>query len=187
MGKLFEDESDDLRHIRAEILRYRTSQLMNDRERAVFLGLHETTRIRENAKILCPERFTCGHHVWIGEGAILDAQGGLEIGDYTQIGLYVMVWSHSTHKQALAAETGMSKGKIDYKTTRIGRRCFIAGHSVIAAGVTIGDGVIVAPMSFVDRDLADGEVFSGNHRMRALEREIETLKQEIEKLRDPRG
>jgi acetyltransferase-like isoleucine patch superfamily enzyme len=183
MGKLFEDDSDDLRHIRTEILKYRTTQFMNDRERAAFLGLHETTRIRENAKIIRPEKFKCGHHVWIGEGAILDAQGGLEIGDYTQIGLYVMLWSHSTHKQALASETGISKEKIDYKKTKIGSNCFIAGHSVISAGVTIGDGVIVAPMSFVDRDLPDGTVFSSNRRMRTMEKEIELLKKEIEKLK----
>jgi len=109
--------------------------------------------------------------------------GGLEIGDYTQVGLYVMLWSHSTHKQALASETGISKEKIEYKETKIGKHCFIAGHSVISAGVTIGDGVIVAPMSFVDRDLPDGTVFSNNRRMRDLEKEVRLLKKEVEKLK----
>ncbi len=183
MKNYFEDDADDLRQIRTEILKYRTSQLMNDRERARFLGLHETTRIRENAKILAPEKFTCGHHVWIGEGAILDAQGGLSIGDYCQIGLYVMVWSHSTHKQALASETGISKEKIQYIPTKIGNNCFIAGHSVISGGITIGNNVVIAPMSFVDRDLPDGAVFSNNKRMRSLEKEIESMKAELETLK----
>lgn len=179
---MFKDDSEDLRSIRSEILKYRTSQLMNDRERAVFLGLHETTRIRENAKILCPEKFVCGHHVWIGEGAILDAQGGLSIGDYCQIGLYVMIWTHSTHKQALASETGISKDKIDYKPTKIGNNCFIAGHSVISAGVTIGDNVIIAPMSFIDRDLPDNTIYSNNKKIRLLEQEVEQLKLEVQRL-----
>lgn len=184
MKNSFKDDTEDLRNIRTEILKYRSTQLMNDRERAVFLGLHETTRIRENAKILCPEKFTCGHHVWIGEGAILDAQGGLAIGDFCQIGLYVMVWSHSTHKQALASETGISKDNIQYKPTKIGNNCFIAGHSVISAGVTIGNNVIIAPMSFVDRDLPDNAIYSNNKKIRLIEDELQQLKIEMKWLNE---
>ncbi len=179
-----EDEPDDLAHIRSEILRYRATSLMNDRERAQFLGLPEGCRMRENAKILRPERFVCGTHVWIGEGAVLDAQGGLEIGDNTQIGLSVMVWSHTTHKQALAGETAQDKRLIDYKPTRIGSNCFIGGPSVIGPGVTIGDGVIVSPLSFVETDLPDGSVYSGRRirgesdmRIEALERQVAELAQ----------
>jgi len=120
-----EQEKEDLQHIRSEILRYRTTELMNDRERARFLGLPDGCRIRENAKILRPENLTCGTNVWIGEGAVLDAQGGLEIGDNTQIGLSVMVWSHTTHLQALAGETGRSKESIKYTSTKIGSNSFI--------------------------------------------------------------
>lgn len=184
MNNFFKDETEELRQIRTEILKYRSTQLMNDRERAKFLGLHETTRIRENAKILCPEKLNCGHHVWIGEGAILDAQGGLTIGDFCQIGLYVMLWSHSTHKQALASETGISKANIQYKSTKIGNNCFIAGHSVISAGVTIGNNVIIAPMSFVDRDLPDNSIYSNNKKIRLLEQEILQLKAEIQNINE---
>jgi acetyltransferase-like isoleucine patch superfamily enzyme len=178
-----EFEEEDLAHIRSEILRYRTTFLMNDRERARFLGLPEGCRIRENAKILRPDRFTCGTHVWIGEGAVLDAQGGLEIGDNTQIGLNVMVWSHTTHEQAIAGETGQSKDRITYTPTRIGSNTFIAGPSVIGPGVTIGDRVIVSPMSFVDRDLPDGAVYSNNRRRRESDRRIEVLEAEVAELR----
>ena len=182
-----ENASQDLLHIQSEILRYRSTFLMNDRERARFLGLPAGCRIRENAKILAPQNFRCGENIWIGEGAILDAQGGLEIGEFSQIGLYVMIWSHTTHKQALASETGVSKEKIIYKPTKIGKNCFIAGHSVISAGVTIGDNVIIAPMSFVDRDLPDGAVYSQNKQMRALEDRVASLEAEIQALRQARG
>lgn len=95
----FDDEDEHLRTIRRQILTYRATELMNDRERAAWLGLPNGCRIRENAKIIAPENLTLGEHVWIGEGAILDAQGGLAIGDHTQMGLNVMVWSHSSHRQ----------------------------------------------------------------------------------------
>ena len=178
-----EQESEDLEHIRSEILRYRSTFLMNDRERARFLGLPAGCRIRENAKILNPDRFTCGTDVWIGEGAILDAQGGLEIGDNTQIGLSVMVWSHTTHLQALAGETGKNKDLIAYTPTRIGSNTFIGGPSVIGPGVTIGDGVIISPLSFVERDLPDGAVYSNNRFRRHTERDIEALQEEMQELR----
>ena len=67
--------------IRKEILTYHLSSVMTDSERAVLLGLPEGCRIRENAKIISPENLKCGTNVWIGEGAIIDASGGLEIGD----------------------------------------------------------------------------------------------------------
>ena len=88
---IFDKSTDPI--LRAQILSRYVGELMTDSERARFYGLPEGCRIRERTKILAPEKFTCGRFVWIGEGAVLDAQGGLEIGDYTQIGLSVMVWS----------------------------------------------------------------------------------------------
>lgn len=178
-----EDESDELRHIRSEILRYRTTDLMNDRERARFFGLPEGCRMREGAKILRPERFTCGTHVWIGENAILDAQGGLSVGHNSQIGLGVMIWSHTTHEQAVAGETAQDKRLIKYKPTAIGSNTFIGGPSVIGPGVTIGDRVIVSPMSFVERDLPDGAIYSNSRWRRDTDRRIEALEQQLEMLR----
>jgi acetyltransferase-like isoleucine patch superfamily enzyme len=154
---LFNDETPP--SLRAQILTYLATSAMTDSERAAVLGLPSGCRIREGAKILAPEKFQCGENVWIGEGAILDAQGGLSIGDFTQIGLNVFVWSHTSHWQALRGETGITRDRITYTPTRIGKRCFIAGPSVIMPGVTIGDRVIVPPMSVVSEDLADNVVY----------------------------
>jgi len=159
------DENIDPK-LRNQILLYCMSEVLTDSERARLLNLPEGCRIRERAKILAPEKFSCGHHVWIGEGAVLDAQGGLTIGDYTQIGLNVMIWSHTSHRQALLSQTGISKEGIKYKPTKIGNNCFIAGPSVIGPGVTIGDHVIISPLSFVDRDVPEGEVISNNRNER---------------------
>ncbi|MBM4344641.1 MAG: acyltransferase [Deltaproteobacteria bacterium] len=158
----FRLDSDDLVSIQREILQRETARTMNDRDCAAFFGLPEGCRMRENAKILAPQNLKLGKYVWIGEGAVLDAQGGLEIGDESQIGLGVMLWSHTSHKQARLGATGKSKQGIQYKPTRVGSRVFIAGPSVVLAGVSIGDGAIVRPLSLVDRDLAPGEVFGGH-------------------------
>ncbi len=169
--------------LRQQIMGYLMSEAMTDRERARWLGLPEGCRIRERAKILCMEKFQCGRNVWIGEGAVLDAQGGLTIGDETQIGLGVMVWSHSSHHQAVNGETGSTRGRIIYKPTSIGDRCFIAGPSVILPGIKIGNGVIVPPMSVVNEDLPDGAIFRDTNReMKKLKQKVETLEKKLEEL-----
>lgn len=172
--------SDEEASLRARIAVYEASALMTDRERAAFLGLPDGCRMRERAKILAPERLVLGRNVWIGEGAVLDAQGGLHIGEGTQIGLGVMVWSHSSHLQAIRGETGRSRESIVYRETRIGRDCFIAGPSVIGAGVTIGDGAIVSPLTFVDRDIAPGERVSAPRSLARIEARLEALERRVE-------
>lgn len=175
------DETTDPK-LRTQILRDIMCNVLTDRERAKAYGLPEGCRIRERAKILAPENFKCGKFVWIGEGAVLDAQGGLSVGDYTQIGLNAMVWTHTSHAQALKSETCTSKKGITYKATKIGNNCFIAGPSVIGPGVTIGDRVIVSPMSFVDRDLPDGSVFSPKREMRDLQSRLEQTEELLKKI-----
>jgi acetyltransferase-like isoleucine patch superfamily enzyme len=158
----FDPETDP--KLRNQILTYFMTNIMTDTERAKVLGLPEGCRVREGAKILNIENFKCGQHVWIGEGAILDAQGGLTIGSYTQIGLNVMVWSHTSHWQALQGQTGTGRKNISYKATKIGECCFIGGPSVIMPGVTIGNKVLVAPMSAIEHDLSDGTISTGTNR-----------------------
>lgn len=176
----FDDDTDPL--LRNQILRDHLSEVLTDRERARLFGLPEGCRIRERAKILAPEKLTLGKNVWIGEGAMLDAQGGLNIGDFTQIGLNVMIWSHSSHQQALQSRTCVDKEGIVYKPTRIGKNCFIAGPSVIAAGVTIGDRAIILPLTFVDRDVPDDTIISSQREVTQLERRIHKLENSVEKL-----
>lgn len=178
---LFDSNTDPT--LRQQILTYHLSDLLTDVERARLLGLPEGCRMRERAKILFPEKLTLGKNVWIGEGAVLDAQGGLSIGDFTQIGLGVMVWSHTSHVQAIGGLTGSpTKEGIQYKATKIGNNCFIAGPSVIAPGVTIGDRVIVSPLTFVDRDLADDEIVSSQRELRKLGQKVDRLEALIAQL-----
>ena len=154
--------------LRHQILTYHAAELMTDRERAMFFGLPNGCRIRERAKIIAPEKFECGENIWIGEGAVLDAQGGLSIGDNSQIGLGVMIWSHTSHKQAVSGETGVSRDKIQYRKTTIGRNVFIAGPAVVLPGVTIGDRAIISPMTVVDRDIAPARSSAPPKRSRPL-------------------
>ena len=99
------DDSDRANQLRRQILTYFVSSVMTDEERAAVLGLPEGCRIREGAKILSPEELRCGRFVWIGESAIVDASGGLTIGDHTTVGSHVLVWTHTSYRANLASTT----------------------------------------------------------------------------------
>ncbi|KXK61022.1 acetyltransferase [Micromonospora rosaria] len=158
---LFLDD-DRSNRLRPAILDDFVGSLLNDVERARHLGLPETTRIRERAKIISPEQLTIGEHCWIGENTLLDASGGLEIGEHTSIGLNCLVFTHSSWLANMMLENHSGSDLIERKPVRIGRGCFIGGNSVIMMGVTIGDHATVSPLSVVTKDVPAYSLVSGN-------------------------
>ena len=72
----------------------------------------------------------------------------------------------------MTSDGATNRGGIQYQPTKIGSHVFIAGPSVIAPGVTIGDRVIISPLSFVDRDLPDNAVFSPSRDLRLLQDKV---------------
>ncbi|MFD2418165.1 acyltransferase [Amycolatopsis pigmentata] len=156
--------SDDERsnRLRPLILTELVAQYLNDTERARFYGLPETTRIRERAKIISPDRLVLGEHCWIGEGAVLDASGGLTIGEHTSIGVNTLVFTHSSWLANMMLENHPGSDLIERKPVRIGKGCFVGGLSVLLPGVTVGDFVVVQPNSVVARDVPDRCLVAGN-------------------------
>jgi len=163
----FDDERN--KKLRSYILKQFVSNVMTDEERANLWSLPKGCRMRENAKIINPENLICGEFVWIGEGAVLDASGGLEIGDHTSIGLNVMLWSHTSFLTNVCFDNQMESKLIARAKTTIGKGCFIAGPSVIYAGVKLGDRTVVLPMSVISKDI-EGSCIVGGAPARIIKR-----------------
>lgn len=147
--------------LRPEILRRLLGLVMTDDERAFGLGLPEGCRVRESAKIISPDKLVCGKHVWIGENAIVDASGGVRIGDHTTIATGVFVWSHTSVLANLTGNNQPGNQWIRRSPTAIGSRTFIGGPSVIYPGVSIGNNVVVMPMTVVTKDVPDNVMVAG--------------------------
>lgn len=154
-------DSERNRGLRREIALRFLAQLLTDDERAVLFGLPATCRVRENTKILMPEKLVCGDHVWIGENAYIDASGGLTIGNHVTIGVGVYVWTHTSLLANLQQRNHPGGADVIRRPTVIGDGCYIVGHSVLNPGVTLGAGAVVLPMSVVTRDVAAGAVMAG--------------------------
>ncbi|MCV2361781.1 acyltransferase [Paucibacter sp. TC2R-5] len=150
------------RALRLELVTRLLSGVMTDNERAQLHGLPNGCRMREGAKILSKENLTCGEYVWVGENAILDASGGLELGAHVTIGSGVFVWSHTSVLSSLLGQNQSGNPWIRRSLTRIGKHSFVGGPSVINPGVTIGERCVILPMSVVTTDVPDGTMFGGS-------------------------
>lgn len=123
------------------------------------------SRISTHARIDGAATLSLGDHVFVGHFSLLDASGGLEIGDGCQITNHVSVLSHSSHLALRlerehywghAAPAGLQRAP-----TRLGAWCFIGPHSVIAPGSTLGRGVLVKAFSYVRGEVPDFAVVQG--------------------------
>jgi acetyltransferase-like isoleucine patch superfamily enzyme len=155
-------DTDRTRGLREDILRNLLALAMTDDERAAMLGLPVGCRVRESAKIISPASLNCGEYVWIGENVMLDASGGLQIGAHTTIAVGALVWTHSSVLANLELDNRSGNRWIVRKPTKIGDGCYIGGPSSIYPGVTIGEKVIVLPMSVVIEDVPSNVMVGGS-------------------------
>lgn len=154
-------DSERSERLRPEIMRRLLGLVMTDDERAADLGLPAGCRVRESAKIIAPQNLVCGQHCWFGENSMIDASGGLTIGDHTTIASGVFVWTHTSVLSNLMGNNEPGNPWIRRAPTFIGSRVFIGGPSVIYPGVKVGDGAVVMPMSVVAGDVPDNVVVAG--------------------------
>lgn len=99
-----------------------------------------------------------GNRAAVGMDNLLWGQGGISIGPDTLLGPNVTV---------LSENHGMVPGIpiLDQPTLRapveIGADCWIGINAVVLAGVTIGDGAVVAAGAVVSRSVAAGDIVGG--------------------------
>lgn len=126
------------------------------------------TRISDTVFFYHPENIKIADNVFIWHYSILDGTGGLEIGEGTQIGAWVGVFTHSSHiairiygNHYQEIPEGDKKG-YPIASVKIGKYVFIAAGSKILPGVSIGDGALISAGSVVNRNVDEFEIVAGN-------------------------
>ena len=99
-----------------------------------------------------------GDRVEINNFSIVNGTGGVDIGDDTLVGPGVRIISYQ-HRHA--RDTLIRTQAVDARPIRIGRDCWLGANSVILAGVTIGDGAVVAAGAVVRADVPDYAIVAG--------------------------
>jgi len=116
-------------------------------EKARRLGFGEGASVYDSSLVLGD--VTVGAQTWVGPFTVLDGSGGLEIGDHCSISAGVQIYSHDTVDWAISG--GLAEAR--RAPTRIGSNCYIGPNTIIAKGVTIGEGCVIGALSLVLNDV----------------------------------
>ncbi|ODU10770.1 MAG: transferase [Rubrivivax sp. SCN 71-131] len=123
------------------------------------------TRISSATRIESPQRLDIGDHVYVGPFNLLDASGGLHLGEGVQVTTHCALLTHSSHRALrLAGRSYWGSAEppgVVRAATHIGAYSFIGPHSVVMAGSRIGRGVLVKAYSYVDGEVPDFAVVAG--------------------------
>ena len=113
-----------------------------------------------NWVVLYPGGLGLGNNTDIGAFTLIQAQGGVIIGDDVKIGSGCSIYSRST---------------IDDKegVVKICKGANIGAHSTIMPGVIVGEGATVGAHSFVNRHVPEGETWAGNPVKKLSDKEEE--------------
>lgn len=124
-------------------------------ERARVLGFGEGASIYHSSLVYGDVQV--GKKTWVGPHTILDGTGGLTIGQYCSISAGVQIYSHDSVQWSLSG----GKAAKELAPVSIGNRCYIGSQTVIAKGVTIGDGCVIGACSYVNKDIPPNTVAFG--------------------------
>ena len=94
------------------------------------------------------DKLQLGYETDIGAFTYINAQFGVIIEDFVQIGSHCSIYSISTIDN--------KEGEVALK-----KNCKIGSHSVVMPGVTIGENSIVGAASFVNSDIPDNVIAVG--------------------------
>lgn len=129
---------------------------------------HEKTRISDTVFFYHEENVKISNKVFIWHFTIVDGTGGIEIGEGTQIGAWVGIFTHSSHVSIRLyghhyheIDESDKKGYL-IKPVKIGKFVFIGSRSMISPGVEVGDGALISAGSFVTKNVEPFQIISGN-------------------------
>ncbi|VVB68327.1 2,3,4,5-tetrahydropyridine-2,6-dicarboxylate N-acetyltransferase [Candidatus Norongarragalina meridionalis] len=123
--------------------------------KAKQLGFGEGSSVYEH--VLVYGKPKVGKNVWIGPFTLIDATGGLEIGDGCDISVGVKILTHSTHLRCVSER----KQDTVRKAVKIGKFTFIGTNAVILPGVKVGDHCIIGAGAVVTKDVPPRSVATG--------------------------
>lgn len=125
---------------------------------SLFLpGRPKKLLLGRDVTLLSIDRLRLGDFVYIAKGCWLNAIGGLVLEDEVVLAPYVVISSNNHGFK----NGSVQQGGAHPAAVKISFGSWLAAHSVITAGVTIGRGNIVAANSVVTKDTPDDVLVAG--------------------------
>ena len=165
-GELYRPDEElgaDQAEAKKWMVRYNAALAAQVAERHALLG-ERFARVGKGAVIRPPFHCDYGYNISLGDGVFLNFNCVIldvvevVIGDRTQIGPAVQIYTADHPRDAETRKTGLEFGR----PVRIGSDVWIGGGAILLPGVTIGDGALIGAGSVVTRDVAAGVTVAGN-------------------------
>jgi acetyltransferase-like isoleucine patch superfamily enzyme len=128
--------------------------------RLVVKRVGRKVRISKGSVFSCPRNLVIGNHVFMNVGCLLHAEGGLTIGDGTEIGPYSIIWT-TNHIFDDGQVPIRSQGERSAPVV-IEAEVWLGAGVTILPGVTVGHGAVIGAGSVVTRDVPPLAVVAGN-------------------------
>lgn len=126
-----------------------------------FGRMGENVFVRQNVRIVNIDKLFVGDGVHLGIDNMIQAGGGVELGDHVVLGPGVRIWSMN-HKFDDMGKPIMDQG-YEYKKVVIGAHCWIGAGAFIMPGAVLGEGVIVSAGSVVGgKTVPPYKILAGN-------------------------
>lgn len=139
------------------LLRHALSLVRPDFQRRYMA---RSVKLHRSSRIFHGERLTLGRHIYVGPRCMINAEGGMSIGDGTVLAPEVVILS-STHDYRSGERLPFDVYDV-HRPVTIGKAVWIGYGAMICPGVTLGDGAVVAMGSVVTGNVGKGEVVGGN-------------------------
>mgnify|MGYP005845395281 CR=1 FL=1 len=120
----------------------------------------EKVMIDEFVSIKYPERMKIGENSFIGRGSMVQASGGVEIGQDVIIGPFVKIWC-SDHVFKKIDKPINLQGHTFGKVT-VDDDVWMGTGVIVLKGVRIGKGAVVAAGSVITKDVPGYAIVAGN-------------------------
>ena len=117
-------------------------------------------RFAYNIRILCPEKLSIADNVEIAWDTVLDATGGIAIGEWSGVGPGSMLLASGEYYTD--PNSPVRKPSMPAQPIRIGRDVWIGANCIVNMGVTIGDGAILSAGSVIGKNVPPFALMSGN-------------------------
>ncbi|CVK21574.1 acyltransferase [Sporomusa sphaeroides] len=108
--------------------------------------------------IITSNRISIGKHTYINYRCIFDNEDHIEIGEHCFLAQEVLL-AGATHP--ITNRTYCRAGKAYGLPIRIGNGCWIGARVTVLAGVTIGEGTVIAAGSLVNKDCEPNSLYAG--------------------------
>ena len=143
-------------------------------------SIHDTTYINKGCDVA--RDLVTHEYVYIGPECIIGPS--VELGAYTMLGPRV-IFTGDDHVFDSPETPIIFSGRPTLRPTIVGRDVWIGAQAVIMAGVTVGDGAIIAAGAVVKRDIDPCEIHGGipSKKIRDRFKTIDQKKKHLEMLK----